>query len=222
MRKAEITVRFEQERLRALEFYIAKKDSTLEAEIDDFMAKLYEKYVPAQTREYIESMESREERPPRQQRPRPTRPVRARRVPSAPDASRAPRHFGERYGQRRGALMAGRNRRRCRMSRRVSHPAKAISIRAPPSAKAPVRSRVPKRAVARKPSGLDGILKETKYRGILHRPAPQKFDSVAARRAPCRVLWSGVASLPQWAGKPAVRGFFGATCERTEAAILRA
>lgn len=76
MRKAEITVRFEQERLRALEFYIAKKDSTLEAEIDDFMAKLYEKYVPAQTREYIESMEGRDERPLRQTRPRPTRPVR--------------------------------------------------------------------------------------------------------------------------------------------------
>lgn len=91
MRKAEITVRFEQERLRALEFYITKKDSTLEAEIDDFMAKLYEKYVPAQTRENIESMESREERPPRQQRPRPTRPVRARRVPCAPALRRTVR-----------------------------------------------------------------------------------------------------------------------------------
>ena len=76
MRKAEITVRFEQERLRALEFYIAKKDSTLEAEIDDFMAKLYEKHVPAQTREYIESMENCDEHPPRQQRRRPSRPVR--------------------------------------------------------------------------------------------------------------------------------------------------
>ena len=76
MRKAEITVRFEQERLRALEFYIAKKDSPLEAEREDFMAKLYEKHVPAQPCEYIENMESRNERPPRQQRPRPTRPVR--------------------------------------------------------------------------------------------------------------------------------------------------
>lgn len=76
MKKATITVRFEQGKLRALEFYIRKKDSTLEAEIDDFMAKLYEKYVPAQTREYIESMEGRDERPPRQTRPRPTRPVR--------------------------------------------------------------------------------------------------------------------------------------------------
>lgn len=76
MKKATITVQFEQGKLRALEFYIRKKDSTLEAEIDDFMAKLYEKYVPAQTREYIESMEGRDERPPRQTRPRPTRPVR--------------------------------------------------------------------------------------------------------------------------------------------------
>ena len=86
MRKAEITVRFEQERLRALEFYIAKKDSTLEAEIDDFMAKLYGKYVPAQTREYIESMESRDERPPRQQRSRPTRPVRPGALESGSDS----------------------------------------------------------------------------------------------------------------------------------------
>ena len=76
MKKASITVQFEQEKLRALEFYISRKDSTLEAELDDFMGKLYEKYVPTQTREYIESMESRDERPPRQQRPRPTRPVR--------------------------------------------------------------------------------------------------------------------------------------------------
>ena len=105
--------------------------------------------------------------------------------------------------------MAGRDQRRCRTSRRVSRPASSTSIRAPPSAKAPVRSRVPKRAVARKPSGLDGILKETKYRGILHRPAPQKFDSVAARRAPCRVFPARVASLSQWTGKTAVRGFVG-------------
>ncbi len=76
MKKAEVTVRFEQEKLRTLEFYISKKDSTLEAELDDFMGKLYEKYVPTQTREYIESMADRDERPPRQQRPRPVRPTR--------------------------------------------------------------------------------------------------------------------------------------------------
>ena len=76
MKKATITVQFEQEKLRALEFYVGKKESTLETELDDYMEKLYEKYVPTQTREYIESMADRDERPPRQQRPRPTRPVR--------------------------------------------------------------------------------------------------------------------------------------------------
>lgn len=76
MKKATIIVQFEQEKLRALEFYISKKDSTIEAELDDFMGKLYEKYVPTQTREYIESMADRDERPPRQQRPRPVRPIR--------------------------------------------------------------------------------------------------------------------------------------------------
>ena len=50
------------------------------------MAKLYEKYVPAQTREYIESMESRDERPPRQQRSRPTRPVRPGALESGSDS----------------------------------------------------------------------------------------------------------------------------------------
>lgn len=83
MKKATITVQFEQEKLRALEFYISKKDSTLEAELDDFMEKLYEKHVPTQTREYIESMTDRDERPPRQQRPRPPRPTRPDRPAAA-------------------------------------------------------------------------------------------------------------------------------------------
>ncbi len=39
-------------------FYTEKKETTLETELEDFLAKLYEKYVPAQTREYIESMEN--------------------------------------------------------------------------------------------------------------------------------------------------------------------
>ena len=76
MKKGTITVQFLQETLRSLEFYISKKDSTLKAELDDFMGKLYEKYVPTQTREYIESMADRDECPPRQRRPRPVRLIR--------------------------------------------------------------------------------------------------------------------------------------------------
>lgn len=55
MKTATITIAFEQEKLKALQFYAAKKDANPQDELDDFVQKLYEKYVPAQTREYIES-----------------------------------------------------------------------------------------------------------------------------------------------------------------------
>lgn len=70
MKKATITVTFEQEKLKAIQFYMSKCETSLEAELDDFMAKLYKKYVPSQTREYIESGEEPEPRPrPRAERP---------------------------------------------------------------------------------------------------------------------------------------------------------
>ena len=70
MKKATIAVTFEQEKLRAVQFYLAKSGTALEAELDAFMTRLYKKYVPAQTREYIESQEEPEARPrPRAERP---------------------------------------------------------------------------------------------------------------------------------------------------------
>lgn len=63
MKKMTITISYDQEKLRALQFYMGKKDSDLDAELDAFVQKLYEKYVPAQTREYIESMAEPEEKP---------------------------------------------------------------------------------------------------------------------------------------------------------------
>ena len=63
MKKATITVTFEQEKLKAIQFYMSKCETSLEAELDDFMAKLYKKYVPSQTREYIESGEEPDPRP---------------------------------------------------------------------------------------------------------------------------------------------------------------
>lgn len=56
MKNATITIQVEQEKLNAIRFYARKKDSSIEAELEEFVDKLYEKYVPAQTREYIESM----------------------------------------------------------------------------------------------------------------------------------------------------------------------
>ena len=45
------------------------RPTSLEAELGEFMAKLYKRYVPSQTREYIESMDDPEDR----SRPRPNR-----------------------------------------------------------------------------------------------------------------------------------------------------
>ena len=69
MKKVTVTAAFEQEKLKAIQFYLSKSDTSLEAELDAFMEKLYRKYVPAQTREYIESTAGSEERP----RPQPAR-----------------------------------------------------------------------------------------------------------------------------------------------------
>ena len=69
MKKTTISVAVEQEKLRAIQVYMGKSETSLEVELGEFMAKLYKRYVPSQTREYIESMEDPEERP----RPRPNR-----------------------------------------------------------------------------------------------------------------------------------------------------
>ena len=63
MRKATVTISFDQEKLKAVQFYAGKNDTSLEAELDAFMEKLYKRYVPSQTREYIESMAEPEEQP---------------------------------------------------------------------------------------------------------------------------------------------------------------
>ncbi len=56
MRKVTVSVQVDAEKLRAIQFYAGRKDSSMEAELEDCINKIYEKYVPSQTREYIESM----------------------------------------------------------------------------------------------------------------------------------------------------------------------
>ena len=72
MKRMTITVSYEQEKLKALQFYAGKNGTSLESDLDAFMEKLYKKYVPSQTREYIESMaepdEQTRQRPPRASR----------------------------------------------------------------------------------------------------------------------------------------------------------
>ena len=53
MKQATIQITFEEEKLRALRRYIAKRDSTLEAELQKAAQRLYEKVVPSGVQEYI-------------------------------------------------------------------------------------------------------------------------------------------------------------------------
>ena len=75
MKKTSIRIDMDAEKLRALRFYTEKKETTLETELEDFLAKLYEKYVPSQTREYIESMEEPAEPPRPRTKRQPRTPV---------------------------------------------------------------------------------------------------------------------------------------------------
>ncbi len=59
MKSAKIIVNFDEEKLDALTFYIAKKDVNLQSELAETVEKLYEKYVPQSTREYLEDKQNR-------------------------------------------------------------------------------------------------------------------------------------------------------------------
>ena len=55
MSMSELKVSFPSEKLEALRFFMDKKELTIEQELQDYLDKTYEKAVPAQVREYIES-----------------------------------------------------------------------------------------------------------------------------------------------------------------------
>jgi hypothetical protein len=55
MKKSTLTIAFEQEKLDALCYFTAQRGTELQDELDAFLMKLYEKYVPEPTRKYIES-----------------------------------------------------------------------------------------------------------------------------------------------------------------------
>ena len=54
MKKENVSVQMESEKLRATRKYMEKKEASLEQELADALQKLYEKYVPSPVREYID------------------------------------------------------------------------------------------------------------------------------------------------------------------------
>lgn len=63
MKKDTITISIEAEKLRAIKKYMEKKDASLQDEMAEQLQKLYEKYVPANVREYIDEREEEENKP---------------------------------------------------------------------------------------------------------------------------------------------------------------
>ena len=55
MKKATVTVAFDDEKLGALEFSLRKEHSSVQAHMDDALKQLYEQMVPEPVREYLDS-----------------------------------------------------------------------------------------------------------------------------------------------------------------------
>lgn len=54
MKKATITVSFDEERLSALKMYLEQKNQTLESELENALSGLYSKTVPAGVSEFLD------------------------------------------------------------------------------------------------------------------------------------------------------------------------
>ncbi len=80
MSMTELKVSFPTEKMEALRFFIGKKDQTIEQELQDYLDKTYERMVPAQVREFVESR--MEQTPAQQQTPEPEQSAASRERPA--------------------------------------------------------------------------------------------------------------------------------------------
>ena len=69
MKKENVTITFESEQLAALEFSLKKKNTSVQAQMEELLKCLYESEVPESVREYLESRTAPAARPRRPARP---------------------------------------------------------------------------------------------------------------------------------------------------------
>ena len=69
MKKESITIPFESEQLAALEFSLKKKNTSVQAQLEELLKCLYESEVPEPVREYLDSRAAPAARPRRLARP---------------------------------------------------------------------------------------------------------------------------------------------------------
>ena len=74
MKKENVTISFESEQLAALEFSLKKKNTSIQAQLEELLKCLYESEVPEPVREYLDSRAApaaRSRRPARPAKPQP-------------------------------------------------------------------------------------------------------------------------------------------------------
>lgn len=71
MKKVNITLAFDDEKLDALEFSLHKENSTVQSRMDEALKQLYEKTVPEPVREYLDSKAAPVPKPKRPPKPKP-------------------------------------------------------------------------------------------------------------------------------------------------------
>ena len=69
MKKVNITLAFDDDKLDALEFSLKKENSSVQSRMEDALRQLYEKTVPEPVREYLDSRAAPTARPRRPARP---------------------------------------------------------------------------------------------------------------------------------------------------------
>ena len=72
MKKATITISFDEEKLSALKMYLAQKNLNVESELERSLDTLYTKTVPAGVRDFIEMKSGAVTAPPKPKRPKPS------------------------------------------------------------------------------------------------------------------------------------------------------
>ena len=71
MKKATITISFDEVKLDAIKKFMDKKNTNVDTELTKDLQKLYEKYVPASVREYLGDDDIRSKNPTQKQKVNP-------------------------------------------------------------------------------------------------------------------------------------------------------
>lgn len=70
MKKVNVTLSIEDEKLEALEHYAKKANTGVQKQMDEALKKLYEEIVPQEVREYLDSKSTRSKRAPGNPQPK--------------------------------------------------------------------------------------------------------------------------------------------------------